>query len=388
LKPNLFIYRSDLLPVSETFIPAQAESLNAFRAVYVGLKPVPGLRMPEDRCIFLADGRKNRFRRARLKMLGPSATVISDLAALRPALMHAHFGPDAIQAMPIARLLRIPLVVTFHGYDATMRDDALRRASISMNLYVRRRFKLMQTATRLLCVSEYICRKVLEQGFPPDKTMVHYTGIDIQQFVSDAAVTRKPIVLFVGRLVEKKGCEYLIRAMRIVQTRVKDVELVVIGEGPLRKQLEAEARSTLRTFTFMGKRSAAEVREWLNKASVFSTPSIVAKSGDAEGFGMVFAEAQAMGLPVASFATGGIPEAVENGVTGLLSPERDVNALAHDIAILLTDKEMWRRFSAAGRERVAQYFNLAKQAVKLETIYQEVLHEHREKGAALATIAS
>jgi glycosyltransferase involved in cell wall biosynthesis len=302
--------------------------------------------------------------------------------------MHAHFGPDAIQAMPIARLLCIPLVVTFHGYDATMRDDAFRRASISMNLYVRRRFKLMQSATRVICVSDYIRRRVLEQGFPPDKTMVHYTGIDVQQFVPDPAVTRKPIVLFVGRLVEKKGCEHLIGAMGIVQARVKDVELVVIGEGPLRTQLEDQARSTLRSSTFLGKRSAAEVREWLNKASVFSTPSIVAESGDAEGFGMVFAEAQAMGLPVASFATGGIPEAVENGVTGLLSPERDVNALAHDIAILLTDKEMWRRFSAAGQERVSRYFNLAEQAVKLETIYQEVLHEHRGKNPALTAIAS
>ena len=388
MKLNLLIYRSDLLPISETFIPAQAESLNAFRAVYVGLKQVAGLTLPEGRCILLAEGRGNRFRRARLKMLGPSATVIKGLAALRPALMHAHFGPDAMQAMPIARLLNIPLVVTFHGYDATMHDDALRRASISMNLYVRRRSKLMRSAARVLCVSEYIRHKVLEQGFTSDKTTLHYTGIDVEQFVPDPAVTRKPIVLFVGRLVEKKGCEHLIRAMEMVESRLKDVELVVIGDGPLRTRLESQARSMLRTVTFIGKCSAAEVRNWMNKASVFSTPSVVARSGDAEGFGMVFAEAQAMGLPVASFATGGIPEAVEHGVTGLLSPERDVSALAHDIVTLLTDIQMWLRFSTAGRERVARCFNLAKQAGKLERIYQDVLRERRETSAVLATTTS
>ena len=114
----------------------------------------------------------------------------------------------------------------------------------------------------------------------------------------------------------------------------------------------------------------------MSKASVFCTPSVVAKSGDAEGFGMVFAEAQAMGVPVASFATGGIPEAVEHGITGLLAPERDTNALAENIVTLLTDAPLWTRFSAAGRERVHKHFDLAKQTAKLEQIYQQVLLEN------------
>jgi glycosyltransferase involved in cell wall biosynthesis len=105
--------------------------------------------------------------------------------------------------------------------------------------------------------------------------------------------------------------------------------------------------------------------------------SIVAKAGDTETFGMVFAEAQAMGLPVASFAVGGIPEAVEHGVTGLLAPERDTDALANNIVTLLTDGSMWRRFSTAGQERVKRLFDLAKQTAKLEQIYDEVIQEHR-----------
>ena len=97
---------------------------------------------------------------------------------------------------------------------------------------------------------------------------------------------------------------------------------------------------------------------------------------------MVFAEAQAMGLPVASFASGGIPEAVEHGVTGLLTTERDVTALAGNIVSLLTDDSLWRRFSAAGQERVKRLFDLEKQTAKLEQIYHEVLQEHHAGAAA------
>jgi colanic acid/amylovoran biosynthesis glycosyltransferase len=377
VKPSLFIYRNELLPASETFILSQGESLSAFRAIYLGLRRVPGLEVPEDRCVLLATGHYTRLKAAWLKLLGATTSDIIRLRALRPALVHAHFGIDATNAMPIARSLGIPLVVTFHGSDATVRDDVFRRQSIALNLYVRRRSELARAAARVLCVSEFIRQQVLEKGFSPDRTMVHYTGIDLQKFIPDPTLKRQPIVLFVGRLGEVKGCEYLIRAMETVQSKVKDVEMVVIGDGPLRKQLERQARSSLRLFRFTRRCSPEVVRDWMGKASVFSTPSIVAKAGNTEGFGMVFAEAQAMGLPIASFASGGIPEAVEHGVTGLLAPERDTNALANNIVTLLTDASMWRRFSAAGQERVKKLFDLEKQTAKLEQIYHEVLQAHQ-----------
>jgi colanic acid/amylovoran biosynthesis glycosyltransferase len=374
MKPSLFIYRDDLLDGSETFILSQGESLRDYRAVYLGTQRVPGLKLPEDRCVVLAAGRCRRFIAAGPKLTFPE---LARLRSLRPALIHAHFGMDAANAMPLARSLDIPLVVTFHGWDATVRDDVFRRRSISLNRYVRRRSELARTAARGLCISEFMRRRVHEKGFPPEKTTVHYIGIDLQEFTPDPTVKRQPIVLFAGRLVEEKGCEYLIRAMEVVQSKVKDVELVVIGDGELRKQLERQARSSLRQFRFTGWCSPAVVRDWMSKASVFSTPSVVAEAGDTEGFGMVFAEAQAMGLPVASFAIGGIPEAVEHGITGLLAPERDIDALADNIVSLLTDASLWRRFSAAGQERVKRLFDLRKQTAKLEQIYHEVLEKHQ-----------
>jgi colanic acid/amylovoran biosynthesis glycosyltransferase len=378
--PSILIYRNELLPSSETFILSQGEAMETFRSVYVGLKRVPGLELPDDRCIALSTGSFERAKAARFKFLGATKAEIAQLTAQRPALLHAHFGMDATSAMHLAARLGVPFLVTFHGFDATVRDEVFRRKSPALKQYVRRRHQLGRSASRIICVSEFIRGKVLAMGFPPQKTLVHYIGIDRQKFSPDLTVKRRPIVLFVGRLVEKKGCEYLIEAMKEVQERVA-AELVVIGDGEMREKLQRLASSTLRHFRFLGSCSSEIVRVWMNQARVFSTPSVVAKSGDAEGFGMVFAEAQAMGLPVASFASGGIPEAVEHGVTGLLAPERDVDQLAENIVTLLRNRSLWQQFSEAGKDRVARLFDLERQTAKLEEIYSEVIEEHKARGA-------
>jgi glycosyltransferase involved in cell wall biosynthesis len=176
----------------------------------------------------------------------------------------------------------------------------------------------------------------------------------------------------VGRLVEKKGCEHLIRAMGRVRGACPGVRLVIIGEGPLQTQLQQLAKQECPKTTFLGARSAHEVREWMNRAAVFCVPSTTARNGDQEGFGLVFSEAQAMGLPVVSFASAGVPEAVADGETGFLVPERDEAGLARNITLLLTDKQVWQRFSTAGSARVRSQFDLRRQTRVLEEIYASV----------------
>jgi colanic acid/amylovoran biosynthesis glycosyltransferase len=178
---------------------------------------------------------------------------------------------------------------------------------------------------------------------------------------------------FVGRLVPKKGCQYLIRAMAEVQKVIPDAALVVIGDGPLRKELELQGAAVLKKIEFLGVRGPSVVRDWMNRAALFSTPSVVAESGDAEGFGMVFAEAQAMGLPVVSFASGGIPEVVADKQTGFLVPECDWQALASRLLLLLGNRTLWTRFSVAGRLRARSLFDVRRQAAALEGIYEDAL---------------
>ena len=110
----------------------------------------------------------------------------------------------------------------------------------------------------------------------------------------------------------------------------------------------------------------------MKKTKVFCVPSIVAETGDAEGFGMVFAEANASGVPVVSFNTGGIPEAIEHGKTGLLAEEKDWMGLAKNILLLLKENDLWSKFSHYGQMRVKKLFDIRKQTSKLEEIYDSL----------------
>jgi glycosyltransferase involved in cell wall biosynthesis len=372
LNNNLVIYRDELLGASENFILSQAEALREFRPVYVGLRSVEGMRVAaERRELLVAPG---RTRRLLYKLFGPSESQAARVGALSPALIHAHFGPDASHAVPLARALGVPLVVTHHGYDVTIEDQALAR-SPWLRLYLKRRARLYQAAALVLCVSQFVREKALRKGAPPHKTLVHYIGIDIASFTPDGSVKRSDTVLFVGRLVENKGCDQLLRAMRVVQRARPECRLVIIGDGPLRARLAQTAHQLgLRHVSFLSTQPSGVVRHWMNRARVFSVPSVTVASGASEGFGIVFAEAQAMGLPVASFATGGIPEAVAHGETGLLARERDTAALAQNIIALLSDRSMWQRFSEAGQRRAHEFFDIRRQTAALEDIYRSVLH--------------
>jgi glycosyltransferase involved in cell wall biosynthesis len=213
---------------------------------------------------------------------------------------------------------------------------------------------------------------MVETGFPEDKIQVHYIGVDTEYFQPAPNVTRQQTVLFVGRLSEKKGCSILIEAMALVQAKLPGSELVIIGDGHQRSLLEEMAHRLLRKFRFLGKQPPSVIREWMQNSSVFSVPSITAQTGDAEGFGIVFAEAQACELPVVSFESGGIPEAVQHGETGFLVPEGDRQGLARELLRVLEDQGLAARLGRAGRLRVHEKFSLAKQSLLLEDIYDEV----------------
>ncbi|MGB7156878.1 MAG: glycosyltransferase [Tepidisphaeraceae bacterium] len=373
--PAAAIFSCTLLPASETFIRAQGESLRRYRPHYVGCRPVAGLELPADRTIAVNNGgRAGKLAEAVFKYTGRCPLLERRLAAVRPRLIHAHFGTGGALALPLARRLGLPLLVTYHGADATTLDDAWRRGSHTHRIYLRRRPHLFREARLFIAVSEFIRAKLIAQGVPQDRVAVHYIGIDTDYFAPQRGTSdpREPTVLFVGRLTEKKGCEYLIRAMARVQAKHPRAVLKVIGEGPLRGMLEGIARSSLTRCEFLGLQPHDVIRREMAAARVFCAPSVTADNGDAEGFGLVFAEAQAMGTPVVSSASGGIPEAVAHGRTGFLAPERDVNGLTRGLLDLIENDDLWQSFSAAGRELVCSRFDLTKQTRLLESLYDAV----------------
>jgi glycosyltransferase involved in cell wall biosynthesis len=377
--PRVLLFRSELLPISETFIAGQARALARYEPWFAGLKRIPGgLALDEARVIAATQtnsllGKISRriYLRAQI-----APGFLRRLEAVGPHLIHAHFATDACAALTLQNRLRVPMVVTLHGYDVTSDAAALRRFRAGRK-YLRRSRELWARASVFVCVSESIRQRALANGFPGEKLWVHPIGIDLDFFRPGDVGEKEQLVLFVGRLVEKKGCIHLLRAMRQVESRMPDSRLVVIGDGPLRRALESEARNTLARCEFMGASSAEVVREWMGRATVMAVPSVVAENGDSEGLSTVVCEAQAMSLPAAGFRGPGIE--VVDGETGLLVPQRDENALAEAILTLLQERALAARMGAAGRQRVECFFNLRRQTALLEEKYDEVLNSAGSK---------
>jgi glycosyltransferase involved in cell wall biosynthesis len=382
---RVLFYRNELLPLSETFIAGQAAALTRYEPWFAGLRRVRGGLALDERRVTAAtrgDSLPEKIARRMYLRAGFAPGFLRQIEAAEPELIHAHFATDACAALAIQRLLGVPLVVTLYGYDVTSDDATLRGLDVG-RAYLRYREALWARASVFVCISEFIRQRALERGFPEEKLWVHPIGIDVDFFRPEAAykdaayqnATQKkdPLVLFVGRLVEKKGVAYLLRAMRRVEAQLPEAHLVVLGDGPLRSALEAEARETLRRCEFPGAQAADAVQVWMRRAAVVAAPSVVAANGDAEGLCMVVCEAQAIGVPVVSFDGPGISESVANGETGLLVTQRDEAALAEAIVELLKDETLAARMGAAGRQRVQRLFNVRRQADVLEAKYDELL---------------
>jgi colanic acid/amylovoran biosynthesis glycosyltransferase len=390
-KDGIVIFRIQLLPRSETFIVNQAAAMRHFDPYFVGWRRVAGLEVPDNKSWTADDeGVWGRVRELRFRYLGGNESEIARLNARSPRLVYAHFALDGYAAMRLAKQLGVPLVTALHGYDMTMSDEALGATRLGRE-YLKGRTRLQMEGALFVACSEYVRRRAIERGYPADRTIVHFIGVDVEHF-APSTQRREPIVLFVGRLVEKKGCDRLIKAMAEVQQRRPEAQLVVIGNGPLRADCEALAATLQVRCLFLGSQPPAVVQEWMARATVFCVPSVVATSGDAEGFGIVFIEAQAMGLPVVSTRSGGIPEAVEDGQTGLLVAEDDRKELAEAIIRLMQDEKLWNSFSLAGRRRVLQWFDLTQQTQRLENIFaslplsRTMAVEHRSKDCPAALL--
>jgi colanic acid/amylovoran biosynthesis glycosyltransferase len=371
---KVLIYRNEVLPISETFIRAQAEALNKFEARFVGLKKVPeGLR-PHLPPVLLTedDSLLSKFERRLFRQAAIAPIWFRRLGREKPDLVHAHFALDGVLAMLLADELRVPLVVTLHGYDVTMTDEALAQMRDGPS-YLKGRAKLWQKATKFLCSCEYIMNRAAAIGFPREKMEVLYSGHNLNAYLPAVKPRNRNLVLFVGRLIEKKGCSYLLRAVAKVAEVHPEVELAIVGAGPLLEPLQDLAKSLRINCRFLGKLMDPEpgnsVQDWMRSARVFCAPSVTASDGNTEGQPAVFVEAHALGLPAVSFQTAGIGEAVLHGETGLLAPEKDVDALAAHILRLLTDDALWQRFSERGLSWVRERFDIDLLTQQLERVY-------------------
>ncbi len=366
------------MPKSETFVLAQANNLRWFKPFFTGVQHTGGLALPEDRlCSLAGDGLSGAALARWFKLTGFAPNFLNKLRCLKPAIVHAHFEESGLAALPLSRALGIPLITTFHGYDATATPVKSGPRALLNQIYGRQRRRLQQEGSFFVAVSGFIREKLIARGYPAERIVVVPIGVDVDIFTPQREAPAIPMVLFVGRLVEKKGVSYLLKAMAEVAKIRQDVKLVIIGDGPLKSELMNEAWAlNVPNVNFMGACDPATVRQQMSVASLLAAPSVTAASGDSEGLPIVVCEAQAMGLPVVGTRHAGIPEIVEHGTNGFLVPERSALQLAQSISWVINQPPLRRQLGLAARENVCRNFNLKTQTVRLEELYKKAVGEH------------
>lgn len=362
-RPVAAIFRSPLFNASETFVQTHAASLRRYRPLVVGLEEKGGV-WPElsERVLVAGAGEA-----VALRLLGLAGPLARRVAAERPRLVHAHFATDGLLALPLAERLGVPLVTTLHGFDVSRSRAALLGSGrLSWVRYALAGGRLRRRGALFLAVSDAIRAKALAAGFPPERLVTHRNGVDLARFAARAEA-EPGLVLHVGRLVEKKGTALLLEAMAAIAGR-----LVVIGDGPLRAQLERQAGPLGERVRFLGNLPPDEVGRWMARAWVLAAPSVTARDGDSEGLPTVVAEAAAASLPVVVSDHSGLPEAVVEGETGFIVPEGDSAALARALTDMLAFPEVRARMAGAARALAEERFDSAKQAAGLERLYDKV----------------
>ena len=290
------------------------------------------------------------------------------------SLIHAHFANTGWKFIPVARMLGVPLVVAFYGYDYD-------RLPNTQPVWKRRYRKLFKYGTLFLTEGEFGRAKLIEKGLSPDKARVHHLGVDVDNILFRIRNLKKGEVLQlvqVATLVKKKGHRILIEAMRILKEKdiVKDVFLTIIGDGPLKQGLIALTRQYQlgNNITFVDHLPYENLHQELLEYHVFVHPSVTTPDGDCEGGApVVLLDAQATGMPVISTFHCDIPEEVIDGKTGLLVAENDYNALADAIEQFLDDSDILEQYGTAGREHVEKNYSARKQAEFLEAIYSDLI---------------
>jgi glycosyltransferase involved in cell wall biosynthesis len=368
------IFRGSLLPISETFIRDQVSALGVWKPVLLGLWEVEGgLSTPGiPREIVRTHHRSTQWRLLLARPIQPLAEKIRELGV---SLVHAHFGPDAVQAWPSVKAAGVPLLVTLHGYDITIRRRWWEQghAGWFMRLYPSRLLRMARhPMVRFVAVSEAIRQCAIDYGIPQEKVSVVYTGVDTTRFKPGGVplMQRGMRILFVGRMVEKKAPILMIRAFARLREQLGDAELVMVGTGPLLEGAKQLAQELALPVEFLGARSSDEVLAEMHAARVLCLPSITAGNGDAEGFGMVLLEAQACGVPVVTSAMGGATEGLLEGRTGYAFREGALDELVAKLHEALVGQPLSDIASASAPRFVAEAFDVKDCARRLEQIYE------------------
>src|SRR5881396_1778324 len=281
--------------------------------------------------------------------------------------VHVHFANRAAHtALFLKEISGIPFSVTAHGQDFMKdlgSDDLLR--------------EICAAAEFVAAETDY-SRELLCTRCPDSAAKIHrvYNGMDLTRFSppnEEVSINQTPRIISIGRLVAFKGFEYLIDACADLARRGLEFNCEIIGDGPLRGDLEERIRKLNLSdrVHLLGSLSQGAVLEKLRSADIFALASVTDKQGASDVFPTVIIEAMAAARPVVSTRLAGIPESVVDGETGLLVPPEDTMALAEALGRLIQDAKLRLHYGRAGRERIEQYFRIEHTVAPLIELFEK-----------------
>lgn len=327
------------------------------------------------RMVFRQTWREPKLLVISLALFPKSVCYARAMQAADTNVIHAHFAWSAsVAASVISQLSGIPFSIHTHAFDLF----AANKKGVQARL---------RSASKIVTISEYNARYI-RQLIPSADVEVVRCGVDVNCLMSREHQDRVPVkILSVGRLIEKKGHEYLIKACGLVARRGTAFQCRIVGAGPLRQTLlrSIQHLGLGDSVQLIGELQQEEILELYRDVDVFVLPCVVSTNGDRDGIPVALIEAMACGLPCVSTGVSGISELIEDGKNGFIVPQRNAAALAQVLEVLLSDAELRRSLGQKARTRVLQGYTLDRNVAKLAGIFRSMSDSRRHPARAAAS---
>ena len=362
----------------KTWVPGASQPLANWRRAWEALPAV-------WRCLWKAPALTCQvLRSAKFGYQASSLSALYRLAKLatqsrRYDVLHAHFGTVGNSFRFARQLWRAPLLVSFHGYDFSTQPR-----KEGPNMYA----SLFGIADLIMVNSAYTEGRVERLGCPVRKLRRLPMGVDLKEFVFHPRrlIAGEAVrLLTVARLIPIKGHEFVLRALARLQAQGYQIHYDIVGDGPLRQSLQQLSQQLgLDRVQFHGTLTGDQVRKLYDQAHLFALCSVEVE-GDQEGQGVVLQEAQACGLPVVATAHGALPEGLLPGRSGVVVPQKDIQALAHEFRCLIERSAEWPTMGREGRAFVEQNYQIGKLNSQLAGLYTEAIQQASDLNSRRST---
>lgn len=377
MKTVIFYIAGQYLPITETWIYSQLKTLTEYQPIVychgtANLDIYPTENVRPLNCTF--------FNLVWNKIFKFYPLFIFYLLKDKPDLIHAHFGLSGYEFLKLKQMFKIPLITSFYGQDLSM-------LPVQFPKWKKRYNKLFANGEIFLIEGNHMKKCLMKLGCPEKKIIVQHLGVDLNKikFSTRKLGTSQAIkILISASFREKKGIPYAVKAVGIVKKgfpKIK-IKLTIIGDSTGDKESETEKRKILDIIEkynlkgitkLLGFQPHKVFLKELYQHHIFLSPSITASTGDTEGGAPVsIIEASASGMPVVSTFHCDIPEIIIDNISGYLVEERNSAKLTEKLLKLIYNTGSWVKMAKAGRNHIEENYNIKKQIIKLETVYDSL----------------